>query len=309
MADRGAGVTPRLSATGDERVGRIAYVDGHYGPLAEAAVSVEDRGFQFADGVYEVCAVLNGRLLDWPAHLERLARSRAGIGIAEPMSDRALELVAKHLLRINFADDALLYIQVTRGAARRDHPFPARIRPTLVMTVRPFDFRQRVAQQATGVAVVSQPEIRWARRDIKAVALLPNVLAKQAAKAAGAFEAWFADADGTVSEGGSTNAWIVDSEGRIVTHPNGPDILPGVMRATAIRIAREAQMTVIERPFTLAEAQAAPEAFLTSTTAPCLPIVRIDGAAVGDGRPGPVTARLASLLWDEVARQTNWRPR
>lgn len=285
---------------------RTAYVNGRYVPLAGAAVSVEDRGYQFADGVYEVCAVLNGRLLDWPAHFARLARSRDEIGIAAPMGDAALTLVAKRLLRANRANDALLYIQVTRGTAKRDHGFTGTGAPALVMTVRPFDFRQRVAQQAAGVRVVTVADQRWARRDIKSVGLLPNVLAKQKAREAGAFEAWLVQPDGVVGEGGSTNAWIVEADGTVVTHPLGHAILPGIMRDTLIRLARERQIRVEERAFTVDEAKAAAEAFLTSTTAPCLPIVAIDGEHVGDGKPGPVTARLAALLWDEVERQTGW---
>ncbi len=285
---------------------RIAYVNGRYLPLADAAVSIEDRGYQFADGVYEVCAVLNGQLLDWPLHLKRLARSRSELAIAAPMGDAALTLVSKRLLAINGANDALLYIQITRGAARRDHPFP-KVRPALVMTVRPFNFRQRVGQQATGIAVVTVPDQRWARRDIKSISLLPNVLAKQQARNAGAFEAWQVGPDGVISEGSSTNAWIVTADGRIVTHPEGPAILSGVMRDTLLRLARERQMTVEERPFTLDEARGAAEAFLTSTTAPCLGVVSIDGKAIGDGKPGLVTLRLAELLWSEIARQTGWR--
>jgi D-alanine transaminase len=285
---------------------RLAYVNGRLVPLDDARVSVEDRGFQFADGVYEVCAVLNGRLLDWPQHLDRLGRSRSELAIAAPMCDATLGIVARRVLAANRIRDGLLYVQLTRGAARRDHAFPRAVRPTLVMTARPFDFRQRVTQQATGIAVLTRPEIRWARRDIKSVALLPNVLAKQAAKDAGAFEAWFVD-DGVVTEGGSTNAWIV-RDGVVITHPADHGILAGVMRDTLIRIARAQQIRIDERPFGIAEALGADEAFLTSTTAPCLPVVRIDGVTVGGGRPGAMTGRLAALLWNEIARQTGWRP-
>ena len=283
---------------------RIAYVDGRYMPLADARVGVEDRGFQFADGVYEVAAVLAGRLLDWEPHLARLARSRAALAIAEPMGDRALTLVAHRLLVANRATDALLYLQVTRGAAKRDHGFPTGASPTLVMTVRPFDFAPRRAAVETGVTVVTMPDERWARPDIKSVSLLPNVLAKQAARAAGAFEAWLVDRDGFVSEGGSTNAWIVTHEGRLVTRATDGTILAGVMRATLLRLGVGA---VEERAITPAEATGAAEAFLTSTTNPCVPVVTIDGRAIGDGRPGPVTRRLAAALWQEIAKQTGWR--
>lgn len=285
---------------------RLAYVNGRIVPLAEAGVSVEDRGFQFADGVYEVCAVLNGRLLDWDLHLARLTRNLSALNIAAPMGTRALTLQATRLLRANDAREALLYIQVTRGAAKRDHPWPRGAAPTLVMTVRPFNFAQRLLQQETGVRVVSVNDQRWGRCDIKTVGLLPNTLAKQTARAAGAFEAWLVSDDGTVAEGASTNAWIV-RDGTVVTPPLSARILPGVMRATLLRLAAEIQMRVEERDFTLAEAQAADEAFLTSTTAPCLGIVAIDSVPVGSGRPGPVTRQLGELLWAEIAAQTGYR--
>lgn len=287
---------------------RIAYVDGAYVPLATAAVSIEDRGFQFADGIYEVAAALNGRLFDWPAHVARLRRNLAELSIAEPMTPKALELVGKTLVRKNGAAQALLYIQVTRGHARRDHPFPACAHPTLVMTARPFDYAPRVRQQATGIKVLTQPEQRWARCDLKTIGLLPNVLAKQAARQAGAFEAWMVEDDGTVTEGASTNAWIVTADGRLVTHPADRKILPGIMRDTLMRLAQAAGLTVEERPFGLAEVDTAAEAFITSTTAPCLGVVEIDGRRVGAGTPGPVSRRLGALLWDEIERQTGYRP-
>ena len=286
---------------------RIAYVNGRYVPLADAAVSVEDRGYQFADGVYEVCAVLNGRLVDWPQHLARLSRSLGELSISPPMTDAALTLVVRHLLRTNQATDALLYIQVTRGVSRRDHPFPSKIRPALVMTVRPFNFRQLIARQADGVRVVTAPDQRWARRDIKSIGLLPNVLAKQAARTAGAFEAWLVGPDSVVTEGTSSNAWIVTRDGTIVTRPTGPDILAGVVRDTLMRIARDHQMRVEERLFTVTEAKVASEAFMTSTGTICLGILSIDGQSIGNGTPGPVTIRLSQLLWAEIARQTGWR--
>lgn len=288
---------------------RLAYVNRRIQPLVAAGISVEDRGFQFADGVYEVCAVLGGRLLDWPLHADRLVRNLSALLIPAPMSAATLHQVARRLIAANRVREALLYIQVTRGAAKRDHPFPAEVDPTLVMTVRRFDFAQRIPQQAVGVGVISVADQRWARCDIKSIALLPNVLAKQAARAAGAFEAWFVDDDGVVAEGGSTNAWIVDSAGTVITHPLSARILPGVMRTTLLRLARAAQIRVEERAFTLAEAQAAAEAFLTSTTAPCLGITAIDGHAIGNGTPGPVTRRLGALMWDEIAAQTGYRAR
>jgi D-alanine transaminase len=286
---------------------RIAYVDGAYVPLREAAVSIEDRGLQFADSVYEVAVALNGRLFDWAGHLARLRRSLAELSIAEPMGPSALDLVARKLLAKNRAREAILYLQVTRGAARRDHGFPPNARPTLVMTVRPFDMSIRARQQATGIKVVTQPEQRWARRDIKTTSLLPNVLAKQAARQAGAFEAWMVE-DGTITEGASTNAWIVESDGTLVTHPADHNILAGVMRGTLIRLACADGFKVEERAFSLQQASAAAEAFITSTTAPCLGVVSVNGRPVGKGAVGPVTLRLGRLLWGEIERQTGYRP-
>jgi D-alanine transaminase len=287
---------------------RLAYVNGAYVPLAEAAVSIEDRGFQFADGIYEVAAAFNGRLFDWAGHVERLRRNLTELSIPEPMSPKALELVGRKLLAKNGGGGALLYIQVTRGHARRDHPFPADAQPTLVMTARGFDYAPRVRQQATGIRILTQPEQRWGRCDLKTVGLLANVLAKQAARQAGAFEAWMVEEDGTVTEGASTNAWIVTGDGTLVTHPADRKILPGIMRDTLMRLARDAGLSVIERPFALDEAAGAAEAFITSTTAPCLGVVSIDGRPVGGGTPGPVTQRLGRLLWDEIERQTGYRP-
>jgi len=284
---------------------QLAYVNGQILPLASASLHVEDRGTQFGDAVYEVCAVLNGQILDWQPHRVRLRRNLAELGITLDIADGPLGLQARRLIARNGHQDCLLYLQVSRGTARRDHVFPADAPANLVMTVRRFDFAQRVRQLATGIKVITQGDNRWGRVDIKTTGLLPNVLAKQAARAAGAFEAWMV-ADDIVREGSSTNAWII-KDGRIITHPTGTHILPGIARDSLIRLAREAQMVVEERACTLAEARAADEAFLTSTTAPILPVVAIDGQAVAGGTPGPVTHRLAELVWNEVARQTGWR--
>jgi len=284
----------------------VAYVNGRYGPISSAGVSVEDRGFQFADSLYEVVAFLNGRFLDWDKHLWRLRRGLAALFIEGVPGDAALAQVARRLIALSRYADGLLYIQVSRGAARRDHPFPAGIAPTLVLTVRRFDFAQRLPQLETGVSAISLPDQRWARCDLKTTGLLAAVLAKQEAKAAGAFEALFVR-DGEVTEGGSTNMYMVDAAGRIITHPVSARILPGIARDTLLDLARAAQMEVVERPFTLEEARAAPELFLTSTTAPILPIVRLDGAAVGSGAPGPVSRRLGDMVWHKVRQQTGWR--
>jgi D-alanine transaminase len=285
---------------------QLAYVDGRIVPLGQASVSVEDRGLQFADAIYEVCAVLGGRLLDWPDHIIRLRRNLAALFIDFKMTDAALGLIARRLVRANGHADALLYIQISRGAAKRDHGFPEHARASLIMTVRRFDFAQRVGQQKTGIAVITVNDMRWRRVDLKTTGLLANVLAKQDARVAGAFEAWMVAPDGTVREGSSTNAWIV-KDGRIITHPLSESILPGIARAALLRLARADRIAVNERPFSLDEALAADEALLTSTTAPLLPVVRIDGHAVGNGKPGPMAARLAKLVWAEVEAQTGWK--
>ncbi|WP_439545981.1 D-amino-acid transaminase [Sandarakinorhabdus sp.] len=284
---------------------QLAYVNGQILPLASATLHVEDRGTQFGDAIYEVCAVLNGQILDWQPHLVRLRRNLAELGITLATADGPLGLQARRLIARNGHRECLLYIQISRGTARRDHAFPQGAPANLVMTVRRFDFAQRVRQLGSGIKVITRADDRWGRVDIKTTGLLPNVLAKQAAREAGAFEAWLV-AGSEVREGSSTNAWIV-KDGRIITHPTGTHILPGIARDSLIRMAREAQMVVEERAFTLAEARDADEAFLTSTTALILPVVAINGEAVAGGKPGPVTHRLAELVWNEVARQTGWR--
>jgi D-alanine transaminase len=284
---------------------RIAYVNGRYEPMHRAGVSIEDRGFQFADGVYEVIAVLGGVQLESAAHLKRLDRSLAALELAWPCAPRVLLLLMAEVLRRNRVHDGLLYLQITRGTAPRDHPFPPPgTASTLVITAKPYDFaaRQRTAQRGAGV--ISMPDIRWKRCDIKSISLLPNVLAKEAAKQAGAMEAVFVDASGKVTEGGSTNMWMVDKNGALVTRPLGQDILPGIARETLMRVARKAGLIIIERAFTLVEMKAAREAFFTSTTAPCMPIVRIDDKILGNGAVGSVCERLLDLIAREIKRQT-----
>jgi D-alanine transaminase len=272
---------------------RIAYVNGSYRPLAEAAVHIEDRGFQFADGVYEVCEIRDGMVVDETRHLDRLWRSLGELSIAEPMGRRALKLVLREVARRNRVRDGLVYVQVTRGAARRDFVFPdPPVRPSLIVLARSTDRAKADAVAAAGIAVVTVPESRWARVDIKSVSLLPNVLAKQAAKAAGAREAWFVDRDGYVTEGGSSNAWIVTHAGELVTRSADSGILRGITRTTLIDLLARDGLAFVERPFTVAEAKAAREAFVSAATALITPVVRIDGAPVGDGRPGPVATRL-----------------
>ena len=272
---------------------RLAYVDGRWTRHADARVHVEDRGFQFADGVYEVWAVFDGSLADEAGHFDRLERSLSELAIRPPMSRAALRAVLVETLRRNRIRDGSVYLQITRGAARRDHAFPGpAIRPTVVVTAKPMDHAAADARLSKGVAVVTTPENRWARCDVKSVSLLPNVLAKQAARAAGAYEAWFVDADGLVTEGASTNAWIVDARGVLRTRDTGANILRGVTRAGVLALAPELQLRVEERAFTVAEAQAAREAFVTAASTLVAPVVSVDGEPVGEGCPGPVAAAL-----------------
>ncbi|MGD1933237.1 MAG: D-amino-acid transaminase [Candidatus Phaeomarinobacter sp.] len=263
---------------------------------ARPGVSVEDRGFLFADGIYEVCEIRGGGLVDEKRHLDRYESSLASLQLARPMSLRSLQLVLRETIRRNQVRDGILYFQVTRGASRRDHAFPKRDVPaTLVVFVTSIDVAAREKKAETGVTVITRPDQRWARRDIKTVSLLPNVLAKQTARDAGAYEAWLVDDAGAVTEGASTNAWIVSRNGTIVTRPLSHDILPGISRSIILDAARGLQMKVEERAFTVQEAKAAPEAFLSSSSAILLPVVGIDGTMIGEGKPGPVTLRLRAF--------------
>ncbi len=276
--------------------GRIAYVNGRYLRHGEASVHVEDRGLQFGDSIYEVCRVEAGVLLDEQGHLDRLEHSLAAIELPMPVARAALPRIMRELIRRNRLRDGLIYLQVTRGAFRRDHPIPdSAARPTLILTARAGDPAMAAARLAQGVKIITRPDERWARRDIKTTQLLPAILAKTAAKRAGAAEAWLVDGDGFVTEGGSTNGWIVDAGGTLVTRPLSRDILPGVTRAVVLAAAREAGLAVAERKFTVAEAYAAREAFLTSASGAAVPVVGIDSRAIGDGRPGPLTLRLQGL--------------
>ncbi|QTL01614.1 D-amino-acid transaminase [Aquabacter sp. L1I39] len=272
---------------------RIAYVNGRYVPHRDATIHVEDRGFQFADGVYEVCEVRAGRLIDERRHLDRLDRSLSELRIVPPMTRAALSVVIRETVRQNRVRDGIVYLQVTRGIARRDHAFPDKPIPaSLIVTSRSADPVKRDKAADAGVGVITVPDNRWDRVDIKTVGLLPNVLAKQAAKEAGAKEAWFVDAKGEVTEGSSTNAWIVTADGIVVTRPAEHGILRGITRAVILDILAAAGLKLEERAFTLAEARAAREAFFTSASNIVVPVVKLDGAVVGDGKPGPVVSRL-----------------
>jgi D-alanine transaminase len=271
---------------------RIAYVEGRYLRHRSAGVHIEDRGYQFADGVYEVIAVCDGRLVDEAAHLARLKRSLGELQIAAPMPEAALKIVLREVVRRNGVRDGIVYLQITRGTAPREHGFPKMaVEPVLVVTARqrrPAD--PRLADR--GVAVITIPDIRWQRCDIKSTALVANVLGKERAHQAGAFEAWLVDRDGFVTEGTSTNAWIVLDDGAVVTRHADTAILNGVTRLAVIDCLGRDGRRLVERPFSVAEAKAAREAFLTSTTAELLAVVTIDGEPVADGRPGPVTRLL-----------------
>lgn len=285
----------------------IAYVNGQYLPLHDARIGVEDRGYQFADGVYEVCLVLNRTLLDIEPHLDRLGRSLAELRIAPPMSRAALKSVMKRLVAVNRLDHATLYLQVTRGEARRDHPFPTPSpKPALVMTMNRFDPQALMLRQDKGVAVITMPDLRWKRCDIKSVSLLGNVLAKQAAREQGAFEAFLLDDQGLVTEGSSTTAFMIDSDGRLISRALGTDILPGITRAVIGEIVAEEGLRLIERPYSKHEALAAKEVFLASTTAGAMPVISIDRSPVGDGRPGPISRKLALRHRAHMTRETGY---
>ena len=273
---------------------RVAYVNGRYRPLHSAAVAAEDRGFQFADGVYEVIKVLRGQPRDLERHLDRLARSLAALDIAPPMTRRALESVLHETLRRNRLPDALVYVQVTRGTAPRNHLFPRRARPSLVVTVRRPAFPGE-REREEGVGVITQPDLRWGRCDIKSISLLPNVLARQSAAAAGCREAWLIDRERLVTEGSASNAYIVDASGRLMTHPLNERILGGVTRSVVLELARQDGIEVVEQPFSLDEAYAAREAALSSTSSWLLPVTTIDGRPVSNGMPGHVVRRLMAL--------------
>jgi D-alanine transaminase len=272
---------------------RIAYVNGRYRPHRDAVVHIEDRGYQFADGVYEVCEVADRRLVDERRHLERLQRSLKELRIDPPMTLPALSVVLHETIRRNRVVNGIVYLQITRGVARRDHAFPAAdTPPALVVTAKNLDPSRnaRIAQE--GMAVVTVPDNRWARVDIKSVSLLPNVLAKQAAREQGAREAWFVDAQGFITEGSSSNAWIVTKERKLVTRPVDQAILRGISRTVLLDAIRAEGLVLEERPFKVAEALVAEEAFVTSASQIVLPVVRIDGKPVGTGAPGPITAAL-----------------
>ena len=272
---------------------RIAYVNGRYLPMRAAMVHIEDRGYQFGDGVYEVCEVRGGRLIDERRHLARLKRSLDALRIRAPMSPNALGAVLRETVARNRIGYGIVYLQVTRGVARRDHAFPAPdVPPSLVVTARSLNMTRNEALAGKGIAVISVPDNRWGRVDIKTIGLLPNVLARQAAVEQGARDAWFVDKDGAVTEAASANAWIVTDAGALVTRQADHAILRGITRTVLFDVIEAQGLRVEERGFTLDEAYAAREAFVTSASQIVLPVVRIDGRAIGDGKPGPVAIAL-----------------
>lgn len=272
---------------------RIAYVNGQYVPHQRASVHVEDRGYQFADGVYEVIAVKNSQLIDLAPHFDRLKRSMSELDIDAPMSRQALTFILKEVVRRNRVRNGIVYLQITRGVAPRDHQFPVDPNAAVVVTAR--NAAPKIAQRETGIGVITTPDTRWKRCDIKSVSLLPNVLAKQKAVEAGAYEAWQIDEDGNVTEGSATNAWIVTKDGEIVTRQTDEAILSGVTRLAVLELAKRDGIALVERPFSLEEAKSAKEAFLTSTTSNVMPVIEIDGSPVGNGHPGTVTRALSEL--------------
>ncbi len=281
---------------------RIAYVNGQYVPHMAAAVHIEDRGYQFSDGVYEVVAVHHGKLIDMDGHLTRLTRSLTELEMVWPVAPAALEVIIREVIRRNRIRDGIVYMQVTRGVAPRNHAFPAHQNSALVVMAKrfpPFDF------DATnkGVNVITTPEIRWKRRDIKTVSLLGNCLAKEQAVRAGCYEAWFIEDDGMVTEGTSSNAWIVTADGELVTRDVSNAILNGITRLSIMKVANENGIEFVERAFSVDEAKAAREAFVSSTTSFVKPVVKIDGDPVGDGKAGPLSTKLLACFGEHMKAQ------
>ena len=284
---------------------RIAYVNGQYVPHATAVVHIEDRGFQFADSVYEVCEVWDGEIIDMTRHLDRLNRSLGELSIAWPVKRTALEAILREVIRRNRVTDGLVYLQVTRGAAKRDFSFPKPgTPPTLVVTSRSILKATRDKAGTDGIRVITTADIRWERVDIKTTGMTAQVLAKEAAVRAGAKEAWMLDKEGRITEGSSSTAWIVNGEGTLITRPTNMNILPGVTRAAIMDYAAANDIKVEERPFTLEEAQKAREAFVTSASATITPVVQIDDIVIGNGVPGSIASQMRSVFHDYVEKQS-----
>lgn len=277
---------------------RIAYVNGQYVPHNQASVHIEDRGYQFADGVYEVVTIVNNRLIDEKGHLDRLWRSLNELKIQPPMKRAPLRLAMKEVIRRNRINNGIIYIQVTRGVAPRDHPFPENAVPALVMTAKRLSLDAARKKAEKGIKVATVADIRWARCDIKSVSLLPNILAKQQAKDAGAYESFMIDSDGMVTEGSSTNAWIVNADGHVITRPTSTAILSGITRQSVIQELNRNGLVLEERSFSKEELLNAREVFLTSSTSYVMPVVEVDDRVIGNGRPGSVSLALRKIYED-----------
>lgn len=282
---------------------RIAYVNGVYQPHGQAVIHIEDRGFQFADGVYEVWAVFDGLLADYKGHLDRLHRSLNELKIPIPMSKAALGVVVRETVRRNRVRNGLCYIQITRGTAPRDHAFPKDTAPSVVVTAKSVDLAKGETLATKGAAGVTRPDIRWGRCDIKTVGLLPNVLAKQAAREAGAYECLLYDEMGLITEGSSTNAWIVDENGKLRTRDIQSNILRGITRAAILKLVAKEKIELDERPFSVEEAKRAREVFVTAASSFVMPIVSLDGTRIGTGKPGPVATRLREVYLKQARDQ------
>ncbi len=282
---------------------RIAYVNGQYVPHCYAKVSIEDRGYQFGDGVYEVCEVFQGALIDEQRHMDRFARSLSELRIGAPLGQGALSLILREIIARNKVANGYVYVQASRGVAPRDHAFPPiSVHPSLVVTARQINPEKGEITARKGISVVTTPDLRWKRVDIKSTSLLPNVLARQTAKEAGASEAWFIDSDGMVVEGAASNAWIIARSGQIITRQLDHSVLRGVTRTTLIDIIAALGLGLEERKFSLEEAFAAQEAFITGATTLVTSVVMIDGRKIGAGTPGPLALRLRAIFHDRAAR-------
>lgn len=277
---------------------RIAYVNGRYVPHRDAEVSIDDRGYQFGDGVYEVVTVVNGNLADQDWHLDRLEFSLSELNIPMPISREAFRIVIRNIIQMNKIRNGLIYFQVTRGVMRRDHAFTSALQPQLIMTAKPMAIPAPTSDKA--VKVITVADQRWQRRDIKTTQLLPNCLAKTAAVAAGAYEAWMVDQEGFVTEGSSSNAWIVTHDGELITRPATYDILNGITRKAVLAIAQQRNLKIVERPFTPEEAKKAAEAFMSSASSLVTPIAQIDDTAVNDGKAGPVSMALRQAYFNHI---------
>ncbi len=282
---------------------RIAYVNGQYVPHLAASVHIEDRGYQFSDGVYEVIAIHKGKLIDMDGHMVRLKRSLNELEIAWPVGPGPMDVIIREVIRRNRIRDGIVYLQITRGVAPRNHAFPDHHNSALVVTAKRFPAFDFDAAHK-GVDVITTPEIRWQRRDIKTVSLLGNCLAKEKAARAGCYEAWFVEEDGNITEGTSSNAWIINAADELITRAPSNDILNGITRLSILKVAEEQGIKFIERSFTVEEAMSAKEAFVSSTTSFVKPVLHIDGKPVGNGNVGPLSIKLLAYYGDHMKAQS-----